>query len=40
LIELAAKLEFVDSKKAVALARRYVGLQVALWKLVEGLGAG
>jgi four helix bundle protein len=39
LIELAAKLEFVDSQKAADLAHRYVGLQVALWKLVEGLEA-
>ena len=37
LIGLAARLKLIDSKRAMALVRRYEGVQVALWRLLQTL---
>jgi four helix bundle protein len=39
LLDLAARLGFMGAKEATALARRYSGVQAALWKITEGLQA-
>jgi four helix bundle protein len=38
LLDLASRLNLVDTSKAHSLARRYSGVQAALWKMIQTLG--
>ena len=39
LVSVAGRLHFLESKSAKALAKRYEGIQVALWRLAQSLQA-